>query len=151
MTTQNTPVTTELNPAEQIHAVLGVSSEVTLSGGEKMIIKKLRVKQIRQVMEIIRPVAAQVNVKSIKEADVLALVSEHTDTVLNLVSVLSEMDKDKFEELAVDDLVTITTKVLEVNLDFFIKNVLPKFSEVLSSLTNAVTGIPTPGQTGSNS
>lgn len=141
---------------QQLSRLLDTDKEVTI-GGKKLVVGKMKVKQLRKVMAIIRPVIGSLAAGSygktaeekLDKTNIGQLVVEHTDTVLELIAVFVDIEMKDLEDLRIDQLVSITTQVLEVNLDFFIQNVLPQFLELFQRVTEAVakSQTKTPGQT----
>jgi hypothetical protein len=64
----------------------------------------------------------------------------NTDAVIDLVVIMTGESRDFVLELGVDELIQLFTKVVEVNLDFFIQKVLPLLSGAMGRLT---AGLPT--------
>lgn len=143
---------------QQLEKLLETDQEVTI-GGKKLVVGKMKVKQLRKVMAIIRPIISNLAAgnmgktaeEKLEKTNIGKLVVEHTDTVIALLAAFVEAEPEELDDLRIDQLVNVTTRVLEVNLDFFIQNVLPQFLELFQKVTEAAAKSQkkTPGQTAS--
>lgn len=69
------------------------------------------------------------------QTDILGLIEKHGLTLTKTVAILIDKPLVWVGDLEMDEMIRVTTKVLEVNLDFFIQRVFPELSGVLSGLT----------------
>lgn len=69
------------------------------------------------------------------QTDILSLIEKHGATVAKTVAILVDKPTAWVGNLEVDEMLRLTTRVLEVNLDFFTQRVFPELSGVLSGLT----------------
>lgn len=127
---------------------------VTLSTGDKIKVEKMRIGMLAPVLKAANPLFAVlkkaavdankmeategVPVSPVEKTDMLGLMEEHTPAVIETVAILTRMPITAVEDLPLDDVILLATKVLEVNLDFFMQRVLPQLSGALSGTTALV-------------
>ncbi len=66
--------------------------------------------------------------------DVAQLLLLHAEDALQLIAVLANHERAVIDALALDDLLQLATRLLEVNADFFLRRVLPKLSGLASAM-----------------
>jgi len=115
-----------------------------LIGGEEIVIPELKVKQLTQIVKLVAPVLQEFKDPK-KPVDVGALVLQYPDEIVQLVALMLGREVDWVMELKADDLITVTTKVIEVNLDFFIQRLFPSVSQALERLLGVASKIKLPG------
>jgi len=116
--------------------------EITLAG-EAIEIKPLKVGQMPAFMRAIAPVAQQIGGEAI---DWLALLGEHGDKLLTAVAIAVGKPRAWVEDLGADEAILLTAKVIEVNADFFTRQVLPKLDGLFAQASAAAAG-STPSNT----
>ncbi len=72
------------------------------------------------------------NQKQLKPEDYITLIIQHTDEIVDLVSISTSSDKEKICSLLPDDLLNIIATIVEENTDFFMKSLLPEITKILS-------------------
>ena len=114
--------------------------------GETLEIKQIRVGQISKAMRIAHPFYERL--KEAKDAakkskseeaygfDVYSLVMENTDAILDMVSLLCSKDREWVDNIGLDELVSLFSAIVEVNLDFFTQRVLPLLSGLVTTATS---------------
>lgn len=116
---------------------------IVVVGTENIEIKQIKVGQMTKIMRIAYPFYDKL--KAIKDEakknpqkdigiDLFSLVVEHGDSIIDLMAVLTNKDREWAENLELDSLVSLFTAVVEVNLDFFIQRVLPLLSKLVGEL-----------------
>lgn len=124
-----------------IEAAVGAPTPVIVQGVE-IAINKIKMGQLSKVLQLMTPFAESFIKKPavMEEANyvLLQVFTNHTDNVLQLLELLTGQPKAWIESLDLDDGVFILTKVVEVNLDFFIQKLLPM---LIGSLKSSVNGI----------
>lgn len=148
------------NTTESLDTVLPVSKEPITIGGKSVTPKVIKVSQVGPVLRAIRPFNATIKTAMknsaegndpAKNFDVLEVLEHHADNLIELVSTLTGEDKKFIGDLDLDDMIKITTAVMEVNLDFFIRKVLPLLSGEMARLgSGLLKATPTSGQTSSS-
>lgn len=126
-------------------------SNIVVAGGKNIEIKTMKVKQLSATIKAIQPFAAAFKAQR-DSFDAAEIVMSHTDSVVDLVVILTGETKEFVEELGIDELVIIFTKLVEVNLDFFIQKVLPLLSGAMGRLSAGLPSATSPTKTsGQNS
>lgn len=72
--------------------------------------------------------------------DYFRLMALHADDCLNLLAALSEQPREVIDNLDVDDAARLFMDVIELNLDFFVRRVVPLLSEEMARLLKDVKG-----------
>ena len=103
--------------------------------GEKVQIRTIKVKYLSLVLKEIQPFAS-VFKQSQENVDLIQVAMDHIDNVIVLVATLVEKPQEWVEELEIDELVSVFTKLVEVNIDFFIRKVIPSLSEGMGKLNS---------------
>ena len=65
-----------------------------------------------------------------QKKDITQLVLENINTILDILPKITQITKKELNELDIDELIKLVACVLEVNVDFFIKRVLPAIREM---------------------
>jgi len=102
--------------------------DVKLSTGEVLLISEITIREFPSFIKIVKrllPKGLTKDKEKTIEEQLLEVVMEDPDALLELVSVCSKMEKTKLDTLSITDLILIATAIIEVNLDFFMKKVLP--------------------------
>ena len=119
---------------------------ITLQDDSEVMVYRCRVKHIGAVVRLIRSILSSLGItdftnvkmadleKKISDAEfILNLISNSVEDFSEAIASLTSIDKNKFDELELDDAMIVIQKVLEVNYDFFINSVLPKVNALLQS------------------
>lgn len=122
--------------------------------GEQVEIKRIVVGQLTKVMRLSAPFYEEVKTireQSVKDGtdfnlDVYGSVVRHGDAVVEVIGILTNKPTEWVEGLEIDELVSLFTALLEVNMDFFIQRLLPSLSGLAAKLYEP---IPMPAQAGS--
>lgn len=116
---------------------------VVTVGGKDIEVKTMKVKQLSATIKAIQPFAAAFKAQR-DSFDAAEIVMSHTDNVVDLVVILTGESKEFVEDLGIDELVIVFTKLVEVNLDFFIQKVLPLLSGAMGRLTKGLPNVESP-------
>ena len=68
------------------------------------------------------------------QALILPLLAEHGDAVLAAVAVGANLPREKVDALLLDDAIALAGAVLEVNLDFFLAQVVPRLGSIMGAI-----------------
>lgn len=135
--------------------------------GERFEIKEIKVGKLAKVMQIVAPYYEQIRAFKKAQAKIMAekakanlengtdepvsvdlsgvnfytMVVENLDSVFALLEVLTEKDRAWLENLGLDELVSLLSSVVEVNLDFFIQKLLPLLLTALDSVSAPIAGV----------
>lgn len=74
----------------------------------------------------------------IPQLDLTRLFLFHTDSVLEVLAVLSGHPRSVIDELEMDDSMALAYDALEVNMDFFVRRVLPVLSGAVARLLREI-------------
>lgn len=109
-----------------IEKVVPKAVEVTIKS-ETLTIKPFKFAQLPKVFKLIQPILDTLNTLQgqSRPALIAAIIAEHGDRVVELVKMTTGKDQAWADELDMDEGASILGAILEVNLDFFIKGVLP--------------------------
>ena len=110
-------------------------------GGKEVIIQVIKVRQLPSVMKTIRPFIGSMSKG--QELNVPALLMDHSDSILPLVSILTGETEDWVGDLNMEELVVLFSSLVEVNLDFFTLRVLPTLAAAMGRMSG---GPKTPTQ-----
>lgn len=116
---------------------LGLPREITVAG-EVLTLKPLRIGQLPAFVRTISPVITSVSTPPI---DWLQLLGDHGDAVLAALAIALDRPRAWVEQLEAGDALWLISQVIEVNADFFTRQVLPQLDRLLPA---------TPGSTPSS-
>lgn len=126
--------------------------------GVDVAITRFKMGRLPAVMAAIAPLKNMLNLSD--KLDLPSLFMLHGDECLNLLAVLADQPRKFVDELEVDEGVSLLSDLLEVNADFFIQQVLPLLTGLISKVAVELTkraeilaqiNSETLGQTNSNS
>ncbi len=101
-----------------------------LIGGETLAIKPLKVGQMPAFLRAISPVTAHLTGP---ETDWLVMFGDHGDDLLSAIGIAVGKPRQWVDELAADEAILLAAKVIEVNADFFTRQVIPKLDVLLAT------------------
>lgn len=135
--------------------VLTKQDEALNLGGQVVILNRIRIGQLADVLAAVQPIASLLMHKvresrgpdqelSASSIDVPGLLTRHSDAVIDLITTIQgrgqhfDLTREWVADLELDEMIILTTRVLETNLDFFIQRVLPELSRALGAINAAV-------------
>ena len=98
--------------------------------GETLAIKPLKVGQMPAFLRAISPVMHQITATDI---DWLALFGERGEDLLSAISIAVGKSRSWVDDLAADEAILLAAKVIEVNADFFTRQVIPKLDVLFAT------------------
>jgi len=98
--------------------------------GETLAIKPLKVGQMPAFLRAISPVMHQITAADI---DWLALFGERGEDLLSAISIAVGKPRSWVDDLAADEAILLAAKVIEVNADFFTRQVIPKLDVLFAT------------------
>lgn len=138
--------------------VLPVTHEVVI-GGVPVVVNPIRVGQLPRAMALCEPFYRELKGVKAKQASAMAkaadpeypkagiqallkeadidlydMILRHSDSVLQLIALLTDKDRQWVDDLAVDEFVSIFVMIVEVNTDFFLQRLLPLLSGVMAGV-----------------
>lgn len=111
---------------------------VLMAGGRSVEITPIRVRELAAFTRAVQPLVRAVG----SGGDIAALLAEHADAVIEATAVGARLERGFVEGLALDELYDLADAVLAVNLDFFMRGLLPRIGKSSSRLTAAMAGLP---------
>ena len=114
--------------------------------GEQLAILPLKVGQMPAFLRAVSPMLQHLTASDI---DWLTLLGEHGEALLSAIAIAVGKPRAWVDDLAADEAIVLAAKVIEVNADFFTRQVIPKLGGLFESLqapTNTVAGL-TPSST----
>jgi hypothetical protein len=136
-------------PAEPKHLDLRICDDAgDVVETHKATIRRFRTGDIPKILAAIAPINKEL--KALAETpdfDPTTLFFERAGDCLNFVCVTSGVPRDVLDKVEFEDTINLFTTVLEVNLDFFVKRVLPTLVGALRRLKDVwtVRSIAVPG------
>lgn len=138
---------------DDMEKMLPAQTSVNIKG-ESININYIKVGKLSAVVAILQPMAKYLptpgDTQRSNPIDVMSLVMNHTDDAVKLVALLTGKTDDWVKDLDIDELVLLLTAVVEVNLDFFIRRVLPSVSKAMEQLGGSLLGVVKTGQSPSS-
>ena len=107
---------------------------VTLSDGRNVALKKVTVRTLKPVIDLLSRAMADLKLSGEEVAGqmlgadpslILKLISKYYDETVELSSLLSDVPLEDVYELGADDGLTLAQGIIVLNQDFFTKSVLP--------------------------
>ena len=101
-----------------------------------IILEPMRMSKLKSFSQAVEPIIGQIfsmldsdesseNKNDFKQG-ILQMINKHYDDLVNLVCVAcSDMSKEKIDDMMPDEFIDLIGGVIEVNADFFVKNLLP--------------------------
>lgn len=121
-----------MSESTDLNKIIPTDEPLTI-GGKTITPRTMKVKQLPAVLKAVQPFAGAFK-GGVQSLDIPTLLIDHTPNVVELVHQLTGEDKEWVENLELDEMIEVFTKVVEVNLDFFIRKVLPLLSGAMARL-----------------
>jgi hypothetical protein len=83
----------------------------------------------------------------LEKLDWLGLIGEHGEQVYEALAIATGRPLKFIEDLKLDDIVVLLQKVVEVNLDFFVRRLVPISIQALAELTTKIQALRSAGPT----
>jgi hypothetical protein len=113
-----------------------VTVTVTVDGQqETVLVNQIKVGQLPDVLRVSHRLLPAVEDGKF---DPKVLFMEHTDDILDLIAICTKKSRDWVDNLDVPDGINLFVTVLEVNLDFFVQNVLPSLLQATAAISGVV-------------
>lgn len=136
-----------MSEAQELNTLVGADETITV-GGRTLTVNRIRMRQLPKVLDLMQPVigiimAGREAGEDKPKIDIGSMLLTHGPAVLNLISEIMTnkdqvVDADWVTDLELDEVINLTGKVFEVNLDFFIQKVVPALSTVLGSINAGI-------------
>lgn len=118
--------------------------------GVDVAITRFKMGRLPAVLAAVAPLKNMLNLSD--KLDLPSLFMLHADECLTLIAALANQPRAFVDELEIDEGVSLLSDLLEVNADFFIQQVLPVLTGLISKVASKLTQqAETLGQTNFNS
>ena len=118
-----------LAPQETISTKLGA-----------VVVKPFKFTQFPRVIEILSGFSSSVNVDNLEAGDIVNLLMRNQgEDLFELMCMASGKDKEWLDELEADEGIELLMKVVEQNMDFFNKKLIPSITRFSQTVTSAAT------------
>lgn len=98
-------------------------------------IEPLRVRDLPAFLAAIEPVA-----RELASGDILGALARHAEGVIVATAIGAGVERTWLEEQTPDVLVDLAARVLEVNADFFVRQVLPRINAAAEAMAKIASG-----------
>lgn len=128
------------------------SKEVELTTNSVKVVK-IKIKHLKPIMKLVGPILPLISAsfQAFDEDDAsqnlipgskedaqekhmielfTSLVNDHQEGIIGLIALLSDMEAEDIEELDLAEFANLVYKIVEYNIDFFTKTVLPKIAAI---------------------
>lgn len=110
--------------------------KILVIAGVDVVIRQIKIGQLPAVLRAVQPLAHML--KQDGPLDLPNMFMLYADDCLTLLQALSGRPRDWVDVLEVDDAIKLFSALLEANLDFFVRRVLPLLPEVMGQLRGKV-------------
>ncbi len=97
----------------------------------KIEIKPIPVKNLSKVAKLVSPIISEIGSGSVS----LSTIIENADNIIELSSLVCNIDKEWVGELDASELLQIIMPVVEVNIDFFVHKMAPELEKVAQRIS----------------
>ena len=140
--------------ADEYEAIESTRQRLVPVGGREVAVCPLKVGQLPAFASAVRPLLPQLNSfvteREFNLAAAFDLVEQHFDTVLIAAAAATSIPEEEIQEAAVDEFVELVVAIFAVNVDFFVKRLLPSLERDLAELGELVRALPGSGRTQSS-
>lgn len=104
-------------------------------------IKPFKFTQFPRVIEILSGFGSEVNLDNLTAGDIVNLLMKNQgEDLFELMCMSSGKDKEWLDELEADEGIELLIKVVEQNMDFFNKKLIPSITRFSKTITDVATG-----------
>lgn len=142
-----------MTDAQDLDTLLAAPATTLQVAGKTLTINRIRMRQLPRVLELVLPMKDLLmkskpngQAKHLQKAsnfDIPTLMMKHGNDLVQLIAEIQAhgnegVDADWVADLEIDEMINLTSKVLEINLDFFILRVVPSLSQALAGLNAGI-------------
>lgn len=117
---------------------------LTIEQAQAIHITPVKVKDLPAFLNAVEPVA-----RDLAGGDIITALSHHAEDVIAATAIGAGVPRAELEEATPDVLVLLATRVMEVNADFFVRQVLPLMTAAAKKIGSISTPSSTSGSSGS--
>lgn len=129
-----------LTDIEKLERLVGapITRVIDIDGeNHEVLLKRIKIGRIPKIALAAGPLMSLLSKDGLK-LDIPSLLTFHSTDALNLLAALLNKDREFVDELDFDDAATLLADVIELNIDFFVRRVLPVCSGALQRLYEQV-------------
>lgn len=97
-------------------------------------VSPIRMGKLRQFAVVALPMIEQVMACMEGKGNLVELIENHEQSVIDLVALSSTFTKADYDEMMPDSFMDLVMEVVEVNADFFARNLMPRLKDRLGSI-----------------
>lgn len=124
--------------SDDLSVVFEPTTQTVTIGQDQITVTPIRIGKLQAFTQAIKPIASDVLDAMEGSGDLLTTIELHGDRMIEAVQVATGLERGKLDEMLPDDFVRLTSAVVEVNADFFIKRLLPAMKQEVESLREKV-------------
>jgi hypothetical protein len=113
---------------------------VTTRVGE-FTVTPVRMGQFKAFSAVAAPVVGDVTDYMDGAGDLVELIDKHESSLFTMTTICSGLTQDQYQQMMPDDYVELVGAVVEINTDFFVRNLLPKVAGRVQSIMSRVQNI----------
>jgi hypothetical protein len=130
---------------KEVELLFPQGKEVTVKG-EQLVIKPLGFGKFPKLLHLLKGIQ---DVKATPEGkpmkmDTVDLIVNNADSVVEFCALCTGKPRSYFDDVPMDEAVSLVSALVAVNADFFVKRLQPKLLGVLSEVTALVGGLSSP-------
>lgn len=99
-------------------------------------LQPVKVRELGPFLNAIRPILNDMD--DLSEKSLIDVLADHADEVIDMTAIGARRDRAEIEAMEVDELIALAGKVIEVNADFFTRQVMPMIEDALGNLTKVL-------------
>jgi len=124
--------------SDDLSVVFEPTTRTVTIGQDQITVTPIRIGKLQAFTQAIKPIASDVLDAMEGSGDLLTTIELHGDRMIDAVQVATGIERGKLDEMLPDDFVRLTSAVVEVNADFFIKRLLPAMKQEVETLREKV-------------
>jgi len=141
------------NDLQDLDAISPEENKVVELTTNKIALIKIKIKHLKPIMKLVGPILPLISESfrvfdedpasknmtpgsrdKAQESHMMnlfqTLIEDHQDGILGLIALLSDLTQDQIEELDLAEFSNLVFRIVEFNIDFFTKTVLPKIAAI---------------------
>ena len=105
-----------------------------------VVVKPFKFTQFPRVIEILSGFSSSINIDNLEAGDIVNLLMRNQgEDLFELLCMASGKDKEWLDELEADEGIELLMKVVEQNMDFFNKKLIPSIAKFSQTVTSVAT------------
>lgn len=128
--------------ADAIEALAGGPARSIQIADKELTITPIKTRELPALLHVVEPLSDMFG--QTHDGAIQAALLRHPGAVIDAVAIAARVDRRWVDDLDLDQLVELTTVVIEVNADFFTRTLAPLIEQAGDRLTTALTGSTPP-------